>query len=268
MFVINNQHEATITKTVCRLVFCEECDAQYVYQMFRSASGYGNSLYFLDESGAKSRAESSAKSKLKKKMKGACEAIPCPKCAHYQDHMIPKAKSDKALLAWVGACVLGLLPAFIGFILVITGNESIGTTLISTGLVVALIIGALGAGIYMVYDPNKDSEEKRFDKAEATAMTRKAFEREFHKQTEEQFDIASEAIRRGKRYKDIEGTIWADREQIQQSIKLKLVLPTGDEVKVPLRPKLKNGEKYQFEVDVQSKPLTFVYVLQIYTEAV
>jgi hypothetical protein len=104
---------------VPKLVTCEECGLEYVYLMKRTAEGEGTSLLFVDNAGAQNRAAQEAHEALIYKLQTSCDAVPCPACGHYQEHMIPRARYHhnrwmlKAGLALVPFAAIGMLVAMV-----------------------------------------------------------------------------------------------------------------------------------------------------------
>lgn len=63
-----------------------------VYRMERRGSGSGTSFLFLDNAGAKERAELEAKHKVNTQLEEEQDPVPCPACAWVQSGMIPHAR--------------------------------------------------------------------------------------------------------------------------------------------------------------------------------
>ena len=93
--IVWKSYRAEMTGVVLKTVQCTNCSTDYVYQMERTATGGGTSLYMLDNQGASNRASSSAKSNLESALERGFDAVPCPSCGWYQDYMIPKLRRGK-----------------------------------------------------------------------------------------------------------------------------------------------------------------------------
>jgi hypothetical protein len=262
--IVNNQHTVTVEQSAVRLVTCEECNAEYVYTLSRSGEGIGNSVYFLDESGAKKRAERKAKEQLSRKMKSACEPIPCPKCLHIQDHMIGKARSDRgagisffaivAFLLALGGCALGQWTKM--------GNA--GFILGGVFFLFALGLGALALIAFTSYDPNKQSEETLRKIADENAFLRKEFERSFAATAADEFERFCKKLgkKKGRRF---EMAVWADRGQVRDAEALKVKLPVGETATIKLR-EARDSDEFAFPQTVDDYDIEIVCVLNVYTK--
>ena len=81
------KYTMTLKNKVWKKVACECCDEIYHYQAEREASGEGSSFLWLDNDGAKHRAEKAALKKLNHKLEVAIDPVPCPSCGWYQRNM-------------------------------------------------------------------------------------------------------------------------------------------------------------------------------------
>src|SRR4051794_22261082 len=96
-------YTVTLTASTTKKVVCEKCGHLYCYEAKRKASGEGMSLLFLDNRGARTRAESYAADDLQMRLQKAIEAVPCPECGWYQEHMVAKARGrDRGLMKELG----------------------------------------------------------------------------------------------------------------------------------------------------------------------
>lgn len=87
------QRTASATGRRPKFVTCEKCSTEFVYLMERRASGSGTSFLFLDNAGAKERAQLQAKHKVNTQLENEQDPIPCPTCAWVQSEMIPHARA-------------------------------------------------------------------------------------------------------------------------------------------------------------------------------
>lgn len=69
-------------------VTCEECSAQYVYEVHRRASGFATSFLFLNNAGAEARAHDRASDAVDRALENAVDLSACPNCGHFQNHMV------------------------------------------------------------------------------------------------------------------------------------------------------------------------------------
>jgi len=265
VLIVNNQHTVTVEKTTIRLVTCEECETDFVYELSRSGEGYGNSVYFLDESGAKKRAARKAKEQLSRKMKNACEAIPCPQCAHVQDHMLGKARSDRAIKIGLLAALVFLLSVG-GFALALSTKAFLlGIVLGGLFLVATAVIGIFAVVALNSFDPNNKPKSERIKRAEELASPRKDFERGFAENAEEEFSKNCKKLAK-KKQPTFEFAIWVDRTQIKHADSIKVNLPNGERASVKLKPSLKDGDTFEFSHEVDGREVQLVGVVNIYSK--
>ena len=262
--LVNQQYTATVEATAVRLVACEECDTEYVYQLERSAEGYGNSIYMLDNKGAKKRAMRKAKDELARKMKNACEAIPCPECGHVQDHMLPKARFDRAVL--IGLIAIPTVLLMIGMLFVgeYTRLGKLAYALSGLSCLATLGVGIFALVVYTSYNPNRKPEAERIALGEEKAARRKAFEKGFAEAAVEQFDEFRDQLGRKKAVTSFEMMVWADRSQVKHGDPIRVPLPTGRaELKLP--EDARDGDEFKFSREVDGVDVTFVCTLCVYT---
>jgi len=264
--IVNNQHTVTVEQSTVRLVVCEECDADYVYQLTRSGEGIGNSVYFLDESGAKNRAERKAKEQLAKKMRTAVDAIPCPECGHYQDHMIPRARFERSFL-WL---LLGGGTLVLTIVLMILGAETrlgnVGYVLGGLFFLATVVIGVIALVIYSTYDPNRKPKAERRALGQEKASSRRDFERGFAATAEDEFEKFCRRLGK-KKNRRFELAFWADRGQVKYAETIKLRLPIGEKVSIKLAPDLHDGDAFDFSFEVDGYPIEIAGILNLYTKA-
>jgi hypothetical protein len=264
--LVNQQYTATVEASAVRLVACEECDTEYVYQLGRSAEGYGNSIYMLDNKGAKKRAMRKAKEELARKMKDACEAIPCPECGHVQDHMLPKARFDRAVL--IGLIAIPTVLLMIGMLFVGQYTRLGNLAYAVSGL---SFLATLGVGIFALvasssYNPNRKPEAERIALGEEKAARRKDFEKGFAEAAAEQFDEFRDQLGRKKSQTRFEVPVWVDRGQMKAGDSVKPRLPDGERVSIRLKPDDGDGDEFPFSREVDGHEIQVVCVLNVYTK--
>jgi acyl-CoA synthetase (AMP-forming)/AMP-acid ligase II len=265
MIIVNNQHEATVTQTVLRLVACEECDAEYIYSLTREGSGYGNSVYFLDEEGAKERASRRAEENLENQMRSACNAVPCPKCGHYQDHMLPRARAQRAGIYKVGAG-LALILMIVFLVLALKSNPiRVGLPIAGVCFLAMLALGMVALIIHVSYNPNKKSEEERLEIAAKDASLRNDFERAQAVMAVEDFEQFCKKIAKKKKRR-FEFSIWVDRGQIKHADEIDILLPSNEASTIQLRSKMRDGDQFTFSHEVDEYTVQMVGVLNVYTK--
>ena len=81
------RYTMTLKNKVWKNVACECCEEIYHYQVEREASSEASSFLWLDNDGAKHRAEKEASKKLNHKLEVAIDPVPCPSCGWYQRNM-------------------------------------------------------------------------------------------------------------------------------------------------------------------------------------
>jgi hypothetical protein len=264
--IVNNQHTVTVEQSTVRLVVCEECDADYVYQLTRSGEGIGNSPYFLDESGAKKRAERKAREQVNKTMRTAVNAIPCPECGHYQDHMVPRARFEKSFLY----LLLGGGTLVVSIVFLILGAETrfgnVGYILGGLLFLATAVIGVITLVIYTTYNPNKKPKAERRALGEEKASLRSDFERDFAASADDDFDKFCRKLGK-KKNRRFELVFWADRGQLKYSETIKLHLPVGKTVSIKLAPDLRDGDAFEYDYEVDGYPIQIACILNLYTKA-
>jgi hypothetical protein len=166
-------HEYLIDKTggIEKRVTCEACGTRYVYNLKRTAEGYGSTLFGLHDEIAHQRALDNAESELAKTLDNAVEIRPCPTCGHLQSDMVRAARQSRyPWLAFQVAFTLLLVLWIVGSIAFWCANpmqgrliHSVKTWLIGMGLIAAgiLTMPIVRAFLVMKYDPNAESEEVR-----------------------------------------------------------------------------------------------------------
>jgi hypothetical protein len=78
-----------------RAVTCSSCGCQFGYPVELTATGVARSPYFLDEEGAKQRAQERADEQLTRIFDSYVVPMPCPGCGDYQPEMIDAMKRRK-----------------------------------------------------------------------------------------------------------------------------------------------------------------------------
>src|SRR2546421_10451405 len=73
---------------VIRPVQCEQCQANYFYELARVAKGTGSAVYGIGKEAARKRARQAAEKKLAKILDADREAVPCPECGWIQSDMV------------------------------------------------------------------------------------------------------------------------------------------------------------------------------------
>jgi hypothetical protein len=170
----------TVEGRIPKLVLCEQCGEQFVYLLKRQAQGEGTSLLFLDNDGAKHRAEGRAQEALIDLINRAHDPIPCPQCGRIQTNMIPRAKRlhrKKMGQAGVICLIVAIIVFVLGFFVEATDKFGERTVLI-------LIFYGSGIGMVLLgltllirrkilarrFDPNDGPVEGRLEFARTVAM--------------------------------------------------------------------------------------------------
>ena len=155
------KYTAKVTGSVTKSVRCEKCHRQYNYAARRVGIGSGNSVLFLDNEGARRRADRDATKDLERTLAKAIEPVPCPNCRWYQRDMVRLVKRRQAiaiLLSGLGVAVITTITLFVIAIMLAW------LALVSLGIQIFLglgILSILSSGIWFLFcDPNKRSNSK------------------------------------------------------------------------------------------------------------
>jgi hypothetical protein len=264
--IVNQQYTATAEATAVRLVACEECDTEYVYQLERSAEGYGNSIYMLDNAGAKKRAMRKAKDDLARKMKNACEAIPCPECGHVQDHMLGKARFDRAVRIGLFAILTVLLMIGMLFVGQYTRLGKFAYALSGLSCLATIGVGIFALVAYSSYNPNRKPEAERIAYGQENATLRKDFEKAFAAAAEDAFEEFCGRLGKKKAKTRFEMPVWVDRGQLKGGETVKPRLPDGERVSIRLKADDRDGDEFPFAREVDGHEIQVVCVLNVYTK--
>jgi hypothetical protein len=184
------EYTATLSGSVLKLVPCEHCGAEYVYQLERSAQGSGTSFLFLDNDGAQARASARAEAELRQLLERGVDLVPCPKCGWYQANMLPVARRQAYRgMRNAGLCLLiGVIPLALigGLINAAAGGAPGGDPAIPWPVFLAglIVLGLAGAGLLVArvvrsasYDPNAGDVEAHKQLGQSRAMLREEFEK-------------------------------------------------------------------------------------------
>jgi hypothetical protein len=181
-------YTSTMTGRVPKLVDCEGCQQKYVYLLERSASGEGTSFLFLDNDGAKERAQERAREELTYKLERACDPVPCPRCGWYQPHMVPKAKELHKAWMWTAGMAALLLAIPLGLVAAISfgiaeSRGERGAYIVCYLSLALLVLGVLlGPALLFAryravkaFDPNAELAEDRIARGRDRAVTLEQF---------------------------------------------------------------------------------------------
>ena len=97
------RYTRTVSGRVWKNVRCEHCQCDYVYVMSRTSTGTGHSSYFLDNEGARRRADEAAAENLGGALHSDFEIVACPDCGRYQPYMVRRLRWRR----WGWACICG-----------------------------------------------------------------------------------------------------------------------------------------------------------------
>jgi hypothetical protein len=265
MDIENRQFTAEVEAAAVRLVVCEECDTEYVYQLQRSATGYGNSLLHLDNAGAKRRAKRKAQAALSEKMKYACEVIPCPECGHVQRHMFRKARFDRA--ARVG---LIAIPTVLLMILMLFVGEYTRLGNFAYALAGLSCLATLGVGLTTIlvnanHNPNRRPEALRVALGRERSVFRREFEKAFVESTAEAYEEFCARVGKKKAKTRFEVPVWVDRGQLKAEDTVRPRLG-DDRLSIQLKPSHRDGDEVPFSREVDGHEIQVVCVLNVYTK--
>ncbi|HSQ54522.1 MAG TPA: hypothetical protein VLM40_02165 [Gemmata sp.] len=228
----------TITRTVPRFVRCEHCGEGFIYELARA--GYGEAGHGItgDRESVCRLAYERAIKDLDRELAGGAEAVPCPKCLKYQEHMLAAArKLQWGWLRGLAGWAMSAMPVVAFFAVLIAvvlfeGNTELALLVASGTAVLFLLTGLVTAIVFHLTPcrPNTWSESFRRMQAEALACTR------------EEFALASvdggpfsEELTYG-REEDYKDTLflWVLPEEIASEATVPLVMLDGREIEVEL----------------------------------
>jgi hypothetical protein len=119
---VGNRHTATVTVKDVLEFQCKLCGHKADALVVGVGQGQGNSAFFLDESGAKSRASSSAEENARKNLVQTLTLARCPKC-HRRDESAYNGMRMKTILGSLGG---GAFLIALGFFLDWTHRGNMG----------------------------------------------------------------------------------------------------------------------------------------------
>jgi hypothetical protein len=187
--VVWSKYTATVQGRVLKLVPCESCSTEYVYVLEREAEGVGNSVYLLNEDGARDHAEAAADDTLRDYLANDFDPVPCPACGHYQRSMFPKlyeTRSPWRPAAMLAVLAAGCLDAVVGLYWTVAylqhpTDRGLGRVVAAWSLFAAL--GLAGGALALAerarvrrFDPNSEDQQARIAKGRSRAVTRAEFE--------------------------------------------------------------------------------------------
>jgi hypothetical protein len=138
-------------------------------------------LLFLDNQGARERADQDAEQNLRGMLEREIEAVPCPICGWFQAAMVPKVQREhRVLLRDLGVVLIGI--AIVAFWLSFLEGALRNRTLPwwqATSAMVAAACACVGAGLLIVkvilsrrYDPNSADRDARIALGKSRAITK------------------------------------------------------------------------------------------------
>jgi hypothetical protein len=183
------EYTATVGGRVFKFVPCENCPTEYVYLLEREEYGFGMSMYWLNDDGARDHAAEAAQDTLRQALENDFDPVPCPACGCYQRFMFPKLLEDRTLWAAGGAAAalaVGLFGAVAGayWTLAYLDRPADAALWRMAGAWAAVAAAGLaGAGLAAArrarerrFDPNAGDPEARLAAGRRRAVTRKDFE--------------------------------------------------------------------------------------------
>lgn len=155
---------ASAAGAATKTVVCEKCGETFHYTLVRTGRGEGQSPYFLDNEGARGRADAEAAASLRARLDAGVEPVPCPNCRWYQAHMVKEMRRRR--LRWMfilGTAASAILMLLI-WIVILFGSkafeqpvsEAAKTTAWQLGAGLALALSGIGLRWRLVrrFDPN------------------------------------------------------------------------------------------------------------------
>jgi hypothetical protein len=173
---------ATAKDTAVKEAKCEQCDCEYFYQVFRSATGRSTAFLVADHHSAQQQADE----ELLDLLIDACDPVPCPNCGWYQQNMVARARQIR--FGWLSrASFVFFLISCFGLFIVAVGADEIalrdgdvktlfaGLQLWGAAFIPAAVLFILKRVLTRRYDPNAADRERRIDLARYRAVTKKDY---------------------------------------------------------------------------------------------
>jgi hypothetical protein len=110
---VGNRHTATVTVKEVMPFTCKLCGHEAEALVVGVGQGQGNSAYFLDEEGAKTRASSSAEVSARKNLTQTLSLARCPRCNRQDGAALSGLRTKTLLGSLGGAAFLILLGLFL-----------------------------------------------------------------------------------------------------------------------------------------------------------
>jgi hypothetical protein len=226
------------SRTVPRYVRCDHCGANFIYELTRTGCGEGPQIMVEGQITTSRDAVERSIADLERELATGAEAVPCPRCFQYQQHMTAAARrvqwgwmkrlAGQALVAMPVVAVLAVLMAAVLF----EGNTQLAVYAAGGTALMFLAAGLVTGVAYWLTpcNPNAWSESYRRAQAAELACTR------------EEFGIASLdggpfatdlTSGREEEYKGVL-FLWVLPEEIAEEAVVPLQLPDGREVEVEL----------------------------------
>jgi hypothetical protein len=181
---IGTRFESTATDTFVVCERCERCQAEYVFEVARTARGSSFSPALIADEGAARRAADEATRKLRAMRRTATAPVPCPMCGWYQRPMIPlaQAQHNRWMQGWGIGLLLSLLLLLPATLCALCANAH-SSILVALGIAnLVAFVGGIGLQIVRLitcgrFDPNAQDEKKRKELGRSIAMLREDHER-------------------------------------------------------------------------------------------
>ena len=185
------EYTANVHGRVMKLVPCENCSTEYVYELERDCTGVGTSVYGLTDDSAQDHAKSAAADTLQSYLENDFDAVPCPACGHYQKYMFPKLLETKSLWGPLSSLVVLLIGCLAGgailywIIAYLRGPSDYALHRIIAAVSVLLVVCPIGISLLLInrsrirrFDPNLvESQDDRLEKGRKRAVTKLQFEK-------------------------------------------------------------------------------------------
>jgi uncharacterized iron-regulated membrane protein len=138
--------------------------------------------------GGRDRAASGAEADLGERLETECDAVPCPSCGWYQQHMIPQARHEKFgwlyRAGWVVFVVALFLLILSGCVVEVALKQPV-LRIAGRALQFLLVLGLfaplpgylLARFLGEQYQPNNDDPEERKSRGKARAMRKREYAR-------------------------------------------------------------------------------------------
>lgn len=242
-----------------KLVVCEFCHTEYVYEMKCSQEASASILKY-GEARAEKEALTTAEQRLIEHIREGCEPVPCPRCFYYQKHMselLGKQQYSWMMIIFVPLLLLGGL----ALPMVLFAEET--QTRISAACAIA---GSIAGFVVLMmaykllsklYDGNKLPESSRKSIAGERAFLMDDFRQHRTKQTVAEYQLHLRKSEEVGNAQPFVVDIWLKDEELATGEPVVVCLPSGDMSELDIDESLETGSIYPLE-STSGEPIPFL----------